>query len=169
MAHHPDAGHSSPDDEYLPVAGSSYEHTDAHAGPIAKFLFWLFVAAVLTHFGLAGLYKFMYDRGVALETSERRYPMSVEQSYRLPPAPRLQQFPVNERYTFQLEEQQLLNSYGWENKAAGTVRIPISDAMRLTVERGLPSRATGDAAAAQVPGLMPSDASAGRVLERRRQ
>jgi hypothetical protein len=55
MAHHPEAGHTSPDDEYLPVAGSSYEHTDAHSAPIAKFLFWLFVSAVLTHFGLAGL------------------------------------------------------------------------------------------------------------------
>ncbi len=169
MAHHPEAGHTSPDDEYLPVAGSSYEHTDAHSAPIAKFLFWLFVSAVLTHFGLAGLYKVMYDRGVVLENAERRYPMSAEQAYRLPPAPRLQQFPVNERYTFQIEEQKLLNSYGWENKAVGTVRIPIADAMRLTVERGLPSRAPGDGAVAQVPGLMPSDASAGRVLERRRQ
>lgn len=169
MAHHADAGHASPDDEYLPVSGSTYEHTDAHSRPIAKFLFWLLVTAVIVHVGLAGVYKFMYDRGVALESAERRYPMSAEQTYRLPPSPRLQQFPVNERYEFQLEEQKLLNSYGWENKAFGTVRIPIAEAMRLTVERGLPSRPAGDGTAVEVPGMMPSDSSAGQVLERRRQ
>ncbi len=169
MAHHVDAGHASPDDEYLPVAGSAYEHTDAHSRPIAKFLFWLFASAVIVHFGLAGLYKVMHDRGVALESAERRYPMSVDQAYRLPTAPRLQQFPVNERYAFQLEEEKLLNSYAWENKAFGTVRIPIADAMRLTIERGLPSRPADAAAVAQVPGMMPSDSSSGRVMERRRQ
>jgi hypothetical protein len=164
MAHHSDAGHVSPDDEYLPAPGSSYEHTDAHTRPIAKFIFWLAVAAVLVHIGLAGLFKVMYDRGVALENVERRHPMSAEQEYHLPPAPRLQQFPTRELYEFRLEEEKLLNSYGWENKATGTVHIPIREAMRLTVERGLPSRAS-----TQVPGLMPTDSSSGRVEERRRQ
>ena len=54
------------------------------------------------------------------------------------------------------------------NKEAGIVHIPIEDAMRLTVERGLPSR-TPDGGQPRTPGLMPSDASAGRVMERRRQ
>jgi hypothetical protein len=39
--------------------------------------------------------------------------------------------------------------------------------MRLTLERGLPSR-TEDPQAA-VPGLMASDPSSGRVMERRKQ
>ena len=52
MADHSGAGHhSSPDDEYaFTPEGAAYEHTDAAVGPVAKFLFWLFVAAVLTHF-----------------------------------------------------------------------------------------------------------------------
>jgi hypothetical protein len=49
------------------------------------------------------------------------------------------------------------------------VHIPIEDAMRLMVERGLPSRSPADGAAVDPPGMMPSDASAGRVMERRRQ
>ena len=52
--------------------------------------------------------------------------------------PRLQQFPENDRYDFQSEERRLLELVRWENKEAGTVRIPIAEAMRLTVERGLP-------------------------------
>jgi hypothetical protein len=47
MAQH-DSGapHPTPDDEYLPVAGSSYEHTDANVWAVAKFGFWLVYRAV---------------------------------------------------------------------------------------------------------------------------
>ena len=61
-----------------------------------------------------------------------------------------------------------LESYGWIDKTAGTVHIPIDEAIRLTLERGLPAR---DASAApdEQSGMMATDSSAGRVLERRRQ
>ena len=41
--------------------------------------------------------------------------------------------------------------------------------MRLVVERGLPARAPADGQSVETPGLMPSDASSGRVMERRTQ
>jgi len=41
--------------------------------------------------------------------------------------------------------------------------------MKLTVERGLPSREAQPAAGPLPSSMMPSDASAGRVMERRRQ
>jgi hypothetical protein len=168
MAHHPSAGHTSPDDEYRETpAGSTYEHTDAATRPLISFLFWCTVSALVIHVGLAGAYEFLIRTGTAREAQERRYPLAASQPRQLPPAPRLQQFPENERYVFQTEEQRLLNSYSWENKESGTVRIPIAEAMRLTVERGLPSRE----AASEDPGaeLMPADSSSGRTGERRRQ
>jgi hypothetical protein len=55
------------------------------------------------------------------------------------------------------------------NKNAGVVHIPIEDAMRLAVERGLPARPEAEAGAVGTPGLMPADSSAGRTMERRRQ
>jgi hypothetical protein len=169
MAEHAHGHHSSPDDEYaFTPEGAAYEHTDAAVGPVAKFLFWLFVAAVATHFGLAGVYKLLVDQGVKAEASERRYPLAATEEQRLPPVPRLQQFPRNELYTFRLEERDRLESYGWENKAAGTVHIPIEQAMRLTVERGLPAQPV-DAAQPGALGMMPADSSAGRTLEKRRQ
>ena len=168
MAHHP-AGHGSPDDEYAATPeGAAYEHTDAAVAPVAKFLVWLFVAAVLTHVGLAGVYKLLIDQGVAQEASERRYPLAAGEEPRLPPVPRLQQHPPDELRTFRGDEQTHLGTYGWENKAAGTVRIPIDEAMRLTVERGLPVQAV-DPAQSTGLGMMPADASSGRTLERRRQ
>ena len=170
MAEHPSAGHhSSPDDEYaFTPEGAAYEHTDAAVAPVAKFLFWLFVAAVATHFGLAGVYKLMIDQGVKAEPSERRYPLAATEEQGLPPVPRLQQFPRNELYTFRIEEKDRLETYGWESKAAGTVHIPIEEAMKLTVERGLPVQAVDPAQAATL-GMMPADSSSGRTLEKRRQ
>ncbi len=169
MADHGAARHSSPDDEYLSTPeGSTYEHTDAAIGPVAKFLFWLFVAALLTHLGLAGVYKLLIDQGIRQEASERQYPLAAGEEPRLPPVPRLQQYPPQELRTFTAEERNHLESYGWENKASGTVRIPIEEAMKLTVERGLPVQAV-DAARGSVLGMMPADSSSGRTLERRRQ
>ena len=169
MAHHPAAGHGSPDDEYAATPeGAAYEHTDAAVAPVAKFLVWLFIAAVLTHVGLAGVYKLMIDQGVASESSERRYPLAASEAPRLPPVPRLQQHPPDELRTFRTDETTRLDSYGWESKTAGTVRIPISEAMRLTVERGLPVQAV-DQAQTDGLGMMPADSSSGRTLERRRQ
>ena len=169
MAVHPAGHHSSPDDEYAATPeGAGYEHTDAAVGPVAKFLFWLFVAAVATHFGLAGVYKLMIDQGIKAESSERRYPLAATEEQRLPPLPRLQRYPPNELNTFKREERGRLESYGWESKAAGTVHIPIEEAMRLTVERGLPAQ-SGDPARSSALGMMPADSSAGRTLEKRRQ
>ena len=37
-------------------------------------------------------------------------------------------------------EDELLDTYGWVDKNAGVVRIPIDEAMKLTLQRGLPAR-----------------------------
>jgi hypothetical protein len=168
MDQHHAAGHASADDEYLETPpGSTYEHTDATVGIIVKFLLWMVVSAVAIHFGLGLVYALLIDR--AMETGERRYPLAATQGERLPPAPRLQQKPLNEIYEFRRGEQILLDGYGWMNRGEGIVHIPIEDAMRLTVERGTLSSSTADGGERRTPGLMPTDASAGRVVERRRQ
>lgn len=164
----PDAGgHASADHEYLETPpGSTYEHTDAHVWFIVKVMFWLAVSAVAIHIGLGLVYALMIDQ--AMEVGEPRYPLAAAQGERLPPAPRLQQFPRAELEQFRQDEESLLQRYGWMNKEAGSVHIPIEDAMRLTVERGLPSRTPEDGQSLATPGLRPSDSSAGRVVERRR-
>jgi hypothetical protein len=164
--HHDAVAHASPDAEYLETPpGSTYEHTDASVGVIVKFLFWLAISAVVIHVGLGLIYAILIDR--AMETGEQRYPLAARQGERLPPTPRLQQFPHTEFYEFRRGEQEFLEGYGWMNKEAGIVHIPIEEAMRLTVERGLPSRPAAAGEPIAAPGMMPSDASAGRVMERR--
>ena len=165
MEHH-DGGHASADQEYLETPpGSTYEHTDASVWLIVKFMIWLAVSAVIIHVGLGLVYALLIEQ--AMETGERRYPLAAAQGERLPPTPRLQQFPRNDLYQFRQDEERLLQQYGWMNRNSGIVHIPIEDAMRLTVERGLPARTPEGGL--PTPGLMPSDASSGRTLERRRQ
>lgn len=67
-------------------------------------------------------------------------PMTAGQETRLPPEPRLQQTPREDLRAFRTGEDELLNRYEWVDRQAGVVRIPIAEAMKLTVQRGLPSR-----------------------------
>jgi hypothetical protein len=160
-------GHRIADDQYLETPpGSSYEHTDAHVGPMVRFGLWLFISAIIVHVGLGLMYALLIRESTE-SVATRRYPLAVNQGPRLPAAPTLQQFPANELYEFRTQEEAELHSYGWVDKNAGTVHIPIEDAMRLTLERGLLSRGQDASKPVEPVGMMPSDSSSGRVLERR--
>lgn len=166
MATHHDAGHVSAEDEYLETPeGAGYEHTDANVLILAKFGLWLLISAIVIHFGLLFAFNLLIGRYEA--KVEPEFPLAVGAAQpRLPAEPRLQRSPANEIYELRQKEDAVLRRYAWVDKNAGTVRIPIDEAMRLTVERGLPSRADAPAVS---PGLMPQDSSGGRTTERRRQ
>jgi hypothetical protein len=170
MAHDPHAAHASADDEYLnPPSGSGHEHTDANVSMIVQFAIWLTASAVIVH--ILMWFTFAVFANVRENRGAPEYPLAISQAPRLPSGARLQTRPANEIYDFRLRENATLEGYSWVDKEAGTVRIPISEAMRLTVERGLPSRTDEAAGGGQGDGsaLLPTDASAGRTLERRRQ
>jgi len=170
MAENHVSGHGSADDEYLATPeGSTYEHTDAHTGIIIKFVFWLVVMAVVVHLGLGVMYSWLISDAETAEAADVRYPLAEGEEPRLPPVPRLQQYPAAELGVFRRDEDALLGSYGWQNREAGVVHIPIAEAMRLTVERGLLSRGGEGDTPTVTPGMIPADSSSGRTLERRRQ
>jgi hypothetical protein len=149
-------GHASADDQYANTpAGAGYEHTDAHVGPILKFMFWLAVAAVAIHFGLGLLFRVFVNQRI--EATLPRYPLTSSSVSKLPPEPRLQRNPREDILKFRLNEEDTLTGYGWVDKGAGRIRIPIDDAIRLTLKRGLPVRPE-----TTTPTPMPSDASGGR-------
>jgi len=66
----------------------------------------------------------------------------------LPPTPRLQADPRRDLQRFREGQRELLSSYGWVDKNAGIVHIPIDRAMDLLVQRGL----------AVAPGFSPAPA-----------
>jgi hypothetical protein len=60
----------------------------------------------------------------------------------LPPpgVPRLEVHPGEDMEHYREQQEKLLNSYGWVDRDAGTVRIPIQRAMDLLLQKGLPVR-----------------------------
>jgi hypothetical protein len=67
--------------------------------------------------------------------------LTQPQGLPLPPQPRLQTDPRGDLLAFREAEDRTLATYGWVDRNAGIVRIPIEQAMKLTVDRGLPARA----------------------------
>src|SRR5229473_1337296 len=98
----------------------------------------LLVAGIVIH--LAVWLLFLYFAGRATSPTGPQYPLAKGLENRLPPEPRLQTNPRQDLRDLRATEDQVLTTYGWVDKNAGTVRIPIDEAIRLVIERGLPAR-----------------------------
>lgn len=61
------------------------------------------------------------------------------------PEPHLQDAPIAEMQHLRSEAEARLSSYGWVNRPAGVVRMPLDRAMDLLVQRGLPAPSTPSA------------------------
>src|SRR5262245_19706558 len=62
--------------------------------------------------------------------------LSLQLPQPLPPQPRLQTDPRGDLQALRAGEDRTLTTYGWVDRNAGIVRIPIEQAMKLTAERG---------------------------------
>jgi hypothetical protein len=51
----------------------------------------------------------------------------------------LQAAPNRDYADFRRSQDELLNTYGWVDRERGVARIPVSRAMELMLDRGLPS------------------------------
>jgi|SRR5712692_2793692 len=120
-----------------------HETSDVNIRAILGFGIGLLVAGVLVHVMVLLLFKFF----AASESRHVRpeFPLAAGQENRLPPEPRLQTNPRQDLRDLRAREDAILGSYGWVDRNAGVVRIPIERAMQVTVQRGLPVRAAGDA------------------------
>ena len=112
-----------------------HETRDMSVRPIAMFVLGLFVFISVTLVLMVGLFDYFATRQARLDV-----PPSPLATRELPPEPRLQVAPRKELREVQAAEDTVLNSYGWVDRKAGIVRIPISLAMELLAKRGLPAR-----------------------------
>jgi len=84
--------------------------------------------------GMFGLFE-----GQAKKDDPGRAPLAAPIGALAPPPNLLTDEPAN-LARFHAEEDQVLTSYGWMDRNAGVVRIPIARAKALLLERGLPVR-----------------------------
>jgi hypothetical protein len=120
-----------------------HETSDVNVRGILIFGLGLFATAAAIHVLVWLL--FLYFTGREATRGATSYPLAADQQTRVPPEPRLQTNPREDLRLLREQEDAILNSYGWIDRSGGIVRIPIEQAMRLTVRRGLPARpaATG--------------------------
>ena len=115
-----------------------HEESDVNVAAIIRFGIGLLLIGAFIHvflWWLQGTYSRQNQRA-----QTQVYPLAAGQQDRLPPSPRFQENPQQELQDLRTKQKALLECYGWVNKEGGVARIPIEDAMRIVVERGLPAR-----------------------------
>jgi hypothetical protein len=115
-----------------------HETADAEIGPLIKFAVFLATTTLVCAVIVVGLYRYLERREAAAKAG--RYPMAVGVERPLPPPPRLQTYPFYDLKALRTDENRVLDHYGWVDKNAGVVRIPIERAIDVLAEKGLPYR-----------------------------
>ena len=115
---------------------TGYERSDLKPGTIA--LFGIGLAVVI---GAAVVITSLFVHYRALQLSRQETPVPRLAGEReATPEPRLQVDAQNELRQMRAAEEAALNSYGWVDKDAGIVKIPVDRAMEILAKKGLPAR-----------------------------
>jgi hypothetical protein len=115
-----------------------HEESDVNVRTIFWFGAGLALVALVLHVFLWWLQGFFATTSARSQTIV--YPMAQSERDRLPPEPRLQDNPQQALRELRAKQQALLDGFAWVDKGAGVARIPIEEAMRTIVRRGLPTR-----------------------------
>jgi hypothetical protein len=115
-----------------------HEESDANVTAVFAFGAGLTVVAAVVCLLVFVLFRYFEVREAARVAPA--YPLAISRETALPPEPRLQINPREDLADLRAKEDALLTTYGWVDKNTGVVRIPIDDAIKLTLERGLPAR-----------------------------
>ena len=120
---------------HLP-SSSGHETRDASVRPIILTGVVLAVTIVLVGLIVYGAFQYLARRPA---TSAISNPMSAGDP-QIPPEPRIEEHPAIAIQELHAQEDKILSTYGWTDKKAGVVRIPIDRAMELQLMRGFPTR-----------------------------
>lgn len=116
-----------------------HEYSDVNIAGVFGFGAALLITAILIHLLVFVMFQYFDTREA--HGAAPQYPLAVAQGDRLPPEPRLQTNPRQDLAELRAREDNTLTTYGWVDRNAGIMRIPIDEAIKLTIERGLPARA----------------------------
>ena len=137
----------------VPPSTSGVEEDFIDFKGVYGFAIGLAVVTIIAHLLMLWMFK-AEVAAVDASNPPRVFPLAVLQDERLPPEPRLQTNPKQDLADLRAADAAVLGGYGWVDRNNQVVRIPVADAMRLTLQRGLPSRQ--DAAAAAAPAAAPA-------------
>ena len=158
------------------------ESSTLNVGPIVWFLVSLAVSTAIIFVLMGGLFN-TFESRVKKEEGQPS-PLAGERQ-RIAPDPRVQlapskieqvegrespnlkdDHPLAEMKRFQREENEKLNSYSWVDEKNGVVRIPIDEAKKLLLQKGLPVRKKQVEAPQE--DVQAAQATAGSALQKQR-
>lgn len=121
----------------------SFEPRDIRTSPILKFLVYLGITIIVCYILALGILRGL--RSYWANSYAPPMPSRLEAGPTLPPEPRLQGMPGHlvdpqEDLRNKIKADTAANNkLGWLDEKAGIAQIPVSDAMQLIVEKGLPA------------------------------
>jgi len=112
--------------------GTGHEESEVSVPFIVVSLFVLLIGVVLVCFLVIGIFRYFHSVNHVEETVR-----ASQQT--VPPEPRVEERPWEQLVTVRAREDHVLDSYAWIDKKAGTVRIPVNQAIDKLAKQGLPS------------------------------
>jgi hypothetical protein len=143
---HANHGHPAPGN------GAGFEREDLGSKPIVAFVISVVVIGVLVYYSIWGMFKALnyYEtkdqktmspmvraEQDTRESDRQRTAQKVQHEF---PSPRLEDDERTELNDVRYGEEEQLNSSGWVDQSSGVAHIPITRAMELIAQRGLPTK-----------------------------
>jgi hypothetical protein len=113
---------------------AKYEKRDLSPPVVVGFALGIVITLLMIFAGIVP-----FERGLNRQRDGERAERTST-AERVAPAPALQTSPAGDLRAQRSKEEATLGSYGWIDRQAGVIRIPIERAIELTAERGLPAR-----------------------------
>jgi hypothetical protein len=115
---------------------------DENVRAILRFGFWMIVAAVIIYASLWGMFQY-FDWQAAASDPVQNPLLAGERPPANPaarfPQPQLQSNAAADQGKTRAREDELLNTYGWVDRQAGVVHLPVGRAMQMIAEHGVPA------------------------------
>ena len=181
-----DSIHETPDVSYITNPDVAHEESDVAVRPLLWFVGGLTAFTIVVCFAMWLMFQYFLNREISQEL--KASPLARQGEERLPPEPRLQLAPgfgvttgdgqrhslsyeekheaipqpQSEYWTVRGEWMRELSGYGWADEKAGTVRLPVEDAITIYADR-LKAKQQGQAPQGQANAAGAQDATKGQT------
>ena len=138
--------------------GVDFEREDLSTRGVFVFMLGLAIIGIVIYFIIVGMYRYLdsYEHAqmstasplvstTAVGPASRVVTKDYLEKFKENGAPMLENDEKSQFKDFLLKQEEQLNTYGWVERDAGVVHIPIQQAMDLIQERGLPVLPAGSA------------------------
>lgn len=148
----PAAGHDRHDPDALHNVGVAHEHSDINVRAILMFLVGLAAVGIAVHVLMWALFIVFENQAAAndppisptaVPATQMPATTTGSPAFGSAPGPQLLTNEPEVLRQFRASEEQRLGQYGWVDQQAGVARMPIGEAKKLLVERGVPARDGG--------------------------